>query len=140
VLAPSSVRTAQYPYAEMVAKNIRDLIGRRHEALYRQPIGSDLLEELENERELQQPKIDGLAPQLPGVFCFSEKPKIVGFYEGGSLASRGIFHPTGTCMMRDNHLDTSEFCAVCRYIMVEYINPFHHFQIDRDYDDIYPLS
>jgi hypothetical protein len=43
-------------------------------------------------------------------------------------------------MMRNDHLDTGEFCAVCRYIMVEFINPFHHFQIDRDYDDIYPLT
>jgi hypothetical protein len=43
-------------------------------------------------------------------------------------------------MMRNDHLDTAEFCAVCRYIMVEFINPFHHFQIDRDYDDTYPLT
>ncbi len=141
VPAPSAVRTAAYPYAEIIAKNIRDLIGRRHQPLYRQPTGDDLQKELDNERELQEPKVDGLAPQLPGrPFCFKDKPRIVGLYEGGSLSTRGIFHPTGTCMMRNDHLDTGEFCAVCRYIMVEFINPFHHFQIDRDYDDIYPLT
>jgi hypothetical protein len=74
------------------------------------------------------------------VFCFSDKQKIVGLYEGGRLSNRGIFHPTGSCMMRSDHLDSIEFCAVCRYIMVEFINPFRHFEIDRDYDDIYPLT
>jgi hypothetical protein len=140
VPAPSSVRTAAYPYAEMVAKNVRDLIGRRHQPLYRQPTGSDLQEELRNERELQQPKVDGLAPQLPGrPFCFKDKPRIVGLYEGGSQSTRGILHPAGTCMMRNHHFDTAEFCAVCRYVMVDLINPFHHFAIDVDYADIYPL-
>jgi hypothetical protein len=140
VPAPSSVRTAAYPYAEIVAKNVRDLIGRRHQPLYRQPTGSDLQEELQNERELQQPKLDGLAPQLPGrPFCFKDKERVVGLYEGGARIARGIFHPTGTCMMR-YVADTAEFCAVCRYAMVDLINPFHHFQIDLDYDDIYPLT
>jgi hypothetical protein len=43
-------------------------------------------------------------------------------------------------MMRDNHDETSEFCAVCRYVMVDHIDPYKHFAIDRDYDDIYPLK
>jgi hypothetical protein len=30
-------------------------------------------------------------------------------------------------------------CAVCRYVMVDLVNPSKHFEIDRDYDDIYPL-
>jgi hypothetical protein len=140
VPAPESVRTPAYPYAEMVAKNVRDLIGRRHQPLYRQPTGSDLQKELKNERAKQEPKVDGLAPDLPGVFCFSDKYRIVGLYEGGHHAVRRIFHPTGACMMRDNHLESVEFCAVCRYVMVDLINPFHHFQIDLDYEDVYPLK
>jgi hypothetical protein len=140
VPAPESVRTPAYPYAEMVAKNVADLIGRRHQPLYRQPTGSDLEKELENERAKQEPKVDGLAPDLPGVFCFSDKYRIVALYEGGRQFVRGIFHPTGACMMRNNHLDSAEFCAVCRYVMVDLINPFHHFQIDLDYEDVYPLK
>ena len=95
VPAPSSVRTAAYPYAEMVAKNVRDLIGRRHAPLFREPTGSDLQKEFDNPRDEQVPKVDGLAPQLPVVFCFSDKQKIVGLYEGGSLSNRGIFPPDG---------------------------------------------
>jgi hypothetical protein len=43
-------------------------------------------------------------------------------------------------MMRQDHEEHAQFCAVCRYIMVDFINPFRHFQIDLDYADIYPLE
>jgi len=43
-------------------------------------------------------------------------------------------------MMRNDHEETGQFCAVCRYVMVDLVDPFHHFRIDLDYDDIYPLT
>jgi hypothetical protein len=133
VKAPSSVFDAnQYPYAEMVAKNVRDLITSKHAPLYREPAA---------EEKVQHPSLDGLTPSLPGrPFCFKEKPRIVGLYEGGATFARKIFHPTGTCMMRNDHEETGQFCAVCRYVMVDLVDPFQHFRIDLDYDDIYPLT
>ena len=133
VPAPDSVRSGSYPFAEMVAKNVKDLIST-DKALYRRPANA-------SNRALQYPNLDGLTPGLPGrPFCFKEKPRIVGLYEGGELFASGIFHPTGTCMMRTPHSDTAEFCTVCRYVLVDLINPRRHFEIDRDYDDIYPLK
>jgi hypothetical protein len=122
-------------YARMVAKNVEKLITSTHEALYTRP--ADLIED----EDEQHPKLDNLSPSVPGrPFCFKVKPSIVGLYEGGARYAHKIFHPTGaSCMMRNNHEDGAPFCAVCRYIMVELINPFEHFTIDLDYDDIYPL-
>jgi hypothetical protein len=40
--------------------------------------------------------------------------------------------------MRDAHSDGREFCAVCRYILVDIIDPFKHFQIDINYSTFYP--
>jgi hypothetical protein len=34
--------------------------------------------------------------------------------------------------------DTAEFCAVCRFVLVDFIDPSKHDSIDRDYDAIYP--
>jgi hypothetical protein len=122
-------------YARMVAKNVENLITSTHAQLYSQPGG------LTEDEEIQHPTLDGLTPSVPGrPFCFKVKPSIVGLYEGGGRYTNNIFHPAGApCMMRNDHGEGSPFCAVCRYIMVELINPFEHFTIDLDYDDIYPL-
>jgi hypothetical protein len=42
--------------------------------------------------------------------------------------------------MRNSRDGSIEFCAVCRYIMVDFVDPFRHFEIDLDYDAIYPLK
>jgi hypothetical protein len=144
VKAPSSVFDAnQYPYAEMVAKNVRDLITSKHAPLYREPAAEEKVQHpnLDGLTPSQHPNLDGLTPSLPGrPFCFKEKPRIVGLYEGGRQYARKIFHPAGTCMMSNEHEETSQFCAVCRYVMVDFVDPFQHFRIDLDYDDIYPLT
>ena len=130
--APASVfDAAQYPYAEMVAKNVRDLITSKHAPLYRQPLEDEAIE---------HPNLDDLTPGLPGIFCFKDKQNIVGLYEGGATYSHKIFHPAGACMMRNDHEETSQFCQVCRFAMVDFIDPFRHFEIDLDYDEIYPLK
>jgi IgA Peptidase M64 len=142
VQAPSSVRDAHdYPFAEMVAKNVKDLMHDHHAPLYNRPARAHLTDEMQRNREIQHPNLDGLTPGLPGrPFCFKVQPKIVGLYGGGAQYARGIFHPTGLCIMRNAHVETTEFCAVCRYVMVDLVNPVRHFEIDRDYEDIYPLK
>jgi hypothetical protein len=41
-------------------------------------------------------------------------------------------------MMRDSHSDTSLFCPVCRYVLVEQVNPELHHLIDQEYEKRYP--
>jgi hypothetical protein len=128
--APSSVRSDAYKYAEMVALNIRNAITSQNRPLTAVPCVST------GETKLQVPDLTGISIRV----CFSHKPKIVGLYEGGVRHSCGIFHPTGTCMMRKSSDENAEFCAVCRYILVDFVDPHKHFSIDLDYAKIYPIK
>lgn len=129
VPAPESVFNANtYPYAEMVAKNIKDYITTRHKPLTVFPSVVD-------RNHVQDPIIPGVS--LPYSFCF-KRTRIVGLYSGGKTYHKGIFHPTGNCLMRESHTDGREICAVCRYILVDIIDPTKHWFIDRFYEEIYP--
>jgi hypothetical protein len=140
VPAPASVLSATYPFAEIVAKNVKDLISKNHDSLYHQPAAAAVTVKIRKNHEIQNPNLDDLAPPLPAQFNGQDESRIVGLYEGGHQYATGIFHPTGTCVMRNSHDGSTEFCAVCRYIMVDFIDPFRHRQIDLDYDVIYPLK
>lgn len=140
VKAPASVFETNYPFAEMVAKNVKDLITKNHDVLFHQATGAARTPEIKADRDIQHPDLDGLTPELPTFFCTKDTPRIVGLYEGGAQYANGVFHPTGTCVMRNSDVGSNQFCAVCRYIMVDFVNPFRHFEIDLDYDKIYPLK
>ena len=43
-------------------------------------------------------------------------------------------------MMRDTSDDASRFCPVCRYALVDRIDPDQHWWIDRDYEKAYPYE
>jgi hypothetical protein len=50
-----------------------------------------------------------------------------------------VFHPTGSCIMAPGKTpEAKEFCPVCRYILVDFVNPALHGAIDKDYERIYP--
>jgi hypothetical protein len=69
-----------------------------------------------------------------------KKNMIVGLWDGGKTFHCGVYHPTGFCMMRAR-LDGSEvngFCPVCRYFMVDLIDPTKHGKIDDEYAEYYP--
>jgi hypothetical protein len=89
-------------------------------------------------------RLRGSLTQVPaydghdGGWSHRNDARVVGLYSGGSRFGAGIFHPTGTCMMRNSHSDSSAFCAVCRFVMVDLIDPQQHWWIDRDYDKVYP--
>jgi hypothetical protein len=135
--ALASVLSATYPYSEMIAKNIKDLITTNKAPLTVVPCVLDQddtqLPILDDGGSEHRTPVANLRPSL------ADLTRIVGLYAGGSLSTCGIFHPTGHCMMRHHHEIDSEFCAVCRYIMVDMIAPEFHPEIDADYDKIYPL-
>ncbi len=95
-----------------------------------------------DQNDTQTPILDNTEGRTPVAnipASLADMTRIVGLYAGGALSSCGIFHPTGQCMMRQDHEAHAEFCAVCRYIMVDMINPALHPDIDAFYDVIYPL-
>ncbi len=122
---------AIWPFARLVAPNIQDSITNRKRPLTAVPCKPD-------RGDVQSPDLTGVT--LPGFLCFKHKTRIVGLYSGGARWACGIFHPAGACVMRNEHDGHTEFCAVCRYVLVDFVNPFRHFEIDRDYAEIYPQA
>jgi hypothetical protein len=71
------------------------------------------------------------------------KAQIVGLYDGGVRYFCGVYHPSGACVMRalkvpGMPLVTYLFCPVCRYFLVDRLDPTKHAVIDRDYRKRYP--
>lgn len=137
--APAGVLdAATYPYAELVAKNVKDLITTIHG-----PLGQ--------EDDLHFPTVPDFHDMLlPAGLSDASLPFIVGLYEGGMGNNRGVFRPTGACAM-NHHTDIVvdldaggfkvvgvRFCHVCKYILVDAIDPSRHLFIDPEYDAIYP--
>jgi hypothetical protein len=80
---------------------------------------------------------------------------IVGAYEGGAARQCGVYHPAGACMMSENRGDQTSgtefvdptdsridywlrdkaypFCPVCRYLIVDTIDPLRHMALDDEY-------
>ena len=67
------------------------------------------------------------------------KADIIGLYEGGGYHDCGVFRPAGRCRLRTGFLATIPFCHVCRYIIVDAIDPRKHGDLDSKlYDKVYP--
>lgn len=67
---------------------------------------------------------------------------LVGAFDGGATFFCGIYHPTGECLMRSSSEtgggDVTTFCPVCRYLLVDRVDPYLHGPIDEHYKKIYP--
>jgi hypothetical protein len=61
---------------------------------------------------------------------------IVGLYEGGGYHDCGVFRPAGRCRMRFSDTITTPFCHVCRFILVEMLDPTKHGPLDRLYPEV----
>ena len=83
----------------------------------------------------------GTAPTPPTYSSW-----IVGLYENGFEFDCDVYRPTGVCLMRTLHyLDAPtvtesayQFCPVCRYAMVDFLDPSKHGAVDADYAPRYP--
>jgi hypothetical protein len=128
--------TATYPYAELVAKNVKDLITTIHG-----PLGQEDARHFPTVPDFHD------MPLPPGLSA-SSLPFIVGLHEGGMGNNRGVFRPTGACAMSHHTVAVEDdsgvrvvgvrFCHVCKYILVDAIDPSRHLFIDPEYDEIYP--
>lgn len=74
--------------------------------------------------------------------CTSNKNQIIGLYAGGAQYHSKVYHPSNQCLMNHSIQDGKyvELCAVCRYTLINYINPFAFKEFDDDYmkRKIYP--
>ncbi|MFN8308817.1 MAG: hypothetical protein U0T73_02540 [Chitinophagales bacterium] len=67
------------------------------------------------------------------------KRKAVGLYTGGDQYTKGVYHPTGFCKMRSSQA-IGELCAVCRYAVIDLIDPGLHKENDDLIQDSYPVD
>ena len=79
-------------------------------------------------------------PTASGTFKPPKKDtfRIVGLYETGGTFQCGVYHPAGGCAMASEKDKTGqtvirEFCHVCRYALVDQIDPAQHGAIDQLY-------
>jgi hypothetical protein len=133
-------------YAELMSSLVRKKINDTHKGQTKEPCETNLKEE-------QQPT------NIPDDLADPDNnAHIVGLYIGGDEYSCDIYHPTGECTMRvhrglnasaHKNLFTNQkdftfsnkllpFCPVCRYGLVDQINPSQHALIDNLYAGDYP--
>jgi hypothetical protein len=80
------------------------------------------------------------AGRAPGRPVF--KAQIVGLYDGGNSFHCGVYHPSGACLMRALQVPGKAsiylLCPVCRYVIVDRLDPSKHGVIDKDLVERYP--
>ena len=105
----------------------------------------------ENEEEREQTPVN-----LPAnLIRPKEHRRIVGLFSGGKEFACDVYHASGECIMRKEtglftprglgvdptrDRQTYQFCQVCRYSLVDQIDPKQHNEIDKQYDENYPLT
>jgi hypothetical protein len=57
--------------------------------------------------------------------------KVVGIYEGAARWTGLVYRPAGMCKMRSS--DEGEFCHVCKYLIVQRVDPSRHAIMDKTY-------
>jgi len=66
------------------------------------------------------------------------KADIIGIYDGGGGFDCEVFRPAGRCRMRRGLSATTPFCAVCRYFIVDHLDPMAHKVLDDLYEQQFP--
>jgi hypothetical protein len=61
---------------------------------------------------------------------------IIGLYDGGAGFDCGVFRPAGRCPMRRGYHATTPFCHVCKYLMVDQVDPTQHPALDAFYPEV----
>jgi hypothetical protein len=129
-----------YPYAEMIGHNIKAFITRNRVPLVAFPPAATTGIAAGEQIPVFVPDTNPAGVQLAPTLAAADRVRIVGLYPGGATHHLGVFHPTGHCMMRSDKNPVQEFCAVCRYLLVETIDPSLHDVVDLEYDRFYPQT
>lgn len=74
-------------------------------------------------------------PDIDGIKRPCKKYRLIGVYEGGGGVVCNVYRPAGGCKMRaaEGEDKEGEFCFVCKYLIVNRVDPSFHEVIDREY-------
>ncbi len=131
---PANQSTPNYPHYEIISPKVLEYLITSPFALNTDSQNRELID-----RDLVQ---NSKIPSKLIPCCSKRKKEIVAFYARGAICHGDIYHPTAKCMMGQTPEDGSytELCAVCRYILVNLIDPTKFEAFDEDYmkRKIYP--
>jgi hypothetical protein len=134
--------TNQYKYAELIAKPILEYLNDNPFPLNANTVHEEIIDTDDIQNSTLPPKY------IP--CCSRRKKEIIGLYSGGMSYFGGVYHPSAQCMMHGYYLSPSdtkdkkeqliELCAVCRYTLINLIDPTKFGDFDADYltRKIYP--
>jgi hypothetical protein len=79
---------------------------------------------------------DRKAPNPPAFSSWT-----IGIYDNGAEYNCGIYRPTGVCLMKrsantdptTNELNLYDFCLICRYAIVDAVDPTLHGEVEQDF-------
>jgi hypothetical protein len=83
---------------------------------------------------------DRKAPKPPQFSSWT-----IGLYENGGEFNCGIYRPTGICLMgeqarqdpKTKEIYQYEFCLICRYAIVDTVDPTLHGEVEQDFRERY---
>ncbi|GAB3938523.1 hypothetical protein [Larkinella terrae] len=139
VEAPQKHRSAQYPFAELTAKPVLDYLKANPFPLNANPTHQEIID--------TSIVANSSLPQSLVPCCSRRKKEIVGLFSGGMARHGGIYHPAAKCLMfttteedDKKNVHYIELCAVCRYTLINMIDPTRFAKFDEDYMSrkIYP--
>jgi hypothetical protein len=134
--AAPGIKTADYPYYEMISKKILDHLQAFPYPFNAKKIDAGQYVEVTDSRPISNSNLPmSLVPLL-----VIGKPSIVGLFSGGYAFEGGVYRPTAWCKMRDESIKQkdgavilSPFCPICQYILVNHIAPERHPDLDKRY-------
>jgi hypothetical protein len=120
-------------YAEFVTRKVLKRLITDHFPLtgndFPPPAGTEDKRKF-NDEDDQTASVEIIKKVLIFFKCRKQSSKPIGLYVGGERKHYGVYHPTGHCMMRTSHSSSAAFCAVCRYILTDLIDPTKHPEVD----------
>lgn len=107
----------------VVEEKVRDLINNDHRPLNKDPDVAKVNNDPDHPRD------------IPDFKPPCKSARLVGVFEGASSGTGLVYRPTGTCKMRTNGGSGAdgEFCHVCKWLIVNRIDPGKHEILDRNF-------
>ncbi len=137
--APEDLADASYRFAEVISRKVLSYLHLSPFAFNakEKSTGPNMFQEVIDKNSVQQSRIPGsLVPS-----CSRRKKQIVALYSNGNQYHGHVYHPTGQCLMRTHfHSGSIEgLCEVCKYVIVNIIDPTKHGILNSNYSGkIYP--
>lgn len=137
-------------FAEIINYTVRKTISKNKKPMTLHPCAADPNDKTGEGAQTEvgaQLTVDGVKSvfKLMSSIGATENKKVVGLYSGGAYHYCGIYHPSGSCHMRHGAFTNeagivtdSLFCHVCRYVLVDMIDPSKHTNIDSDPNAFFP--